>query len=94
MVVSSTCRIAELSMLYKVNANSNHSSTPSASTRFRHTRAAAAAHPLEFEVSRCRTLQFGRCFLPAHVRMWNDLPDTVCDTGMLDGFKGAVISLG
>ena len=47
-----------LSILYKVNSNSNHclfSELPSASTRVRHTRAAAAAHPLEFEVSRCRT---------------------------------------
>ena len=51
-------RVVGLSMLYKVNANSNHclfSEIPSASTRVRHTRAAAAAHPLEFEVSRCRT---------------------------------------
>ena len=37
-------------------------------------RAAAAAHPLQFEVSRCRTSQFARGFLPAHVRTWNDLP--------------------
>ena len=40
-------RVAWLSMLYKVNSNSNHclfSELPSASTRIRHTRAAAAAH--------------------------------------------------
>ena len=38
-------------MLYKVNSNPNHclfSELSSASTRVRH------AHPLEFEVSRCR----------------------------------------
>ena len=39
---------------------------------------------------RCRTSQFARCFLPAHVRIWNDLPDTVFNIGTLDGFKGAV----
>ena len=76
-----------------LNSNSNHclfNELPSASVRVRHSRAAAAAHPLEFEVSRCRTSQFARCFLPAKVRVWNDLSYTVFDTGTLDGFKGAV----
>ena len=74
------CRAAGQSMLIKVNSTSNHcqfSELPSASTRVRHNRAEAAAHPLEFEVSKCRTSQFARCFLPAQVRMWNDLPYTV-----------------
>ena len=52
----------------------------SAFTRVRHARAAAAAHPLEFEVSRYRTFKFARGFLPAQVLMWNDLPYTVFDT--------------
>ena len=46
--------VAGLCMLFKVNVNSNHclfNELPSASTRVRHTLAAAAAHPLEFEVS-------------------------------------------
>ena len=84
---------APLCMLNQVNSNSNHclfSELPSASARVRHTRAAAAAHPLEFEVWRCRTSQFARCFLPAQTRVWNDLPYTSFDTGTLDGFKGAV----
>ena len=85
-------RVAGLSILHKVNSNSDHclfSELPSASTRVRHTRVVAVAHPLEFEVSRCITSQFARSFLPAQFRMWNDLPCTVFDTGMLDGFKGA-----
>ena len=44
-------------MLYKVYSNSNHylfSELSSVSTTVRHTRTAAAAHPLEFEVSRCK----------------------------------------
>ena len=49
-----------------------------------------AAYPLETEVSRCRMLQFAKCFLPAQTHMWNELPYTVFDTGMLDRFKGAV----
>ena len=71
---------AVLCMLYKVNSNSNHclfSELPSASVRVRHIRDAAAAHPLEFEVTMCRTSQFARCFLPAQTRVWNYLPDTV-----------------
>ena len=78
---------------YKVNSNSYHclfSELPSASTRVRHARAAATAHPLEFDVSWCRTSQFGRYFLPAQAQMWIGLPYTVLDTGTLDGFKGAV----
>ena len=64
--------VAGLSMLYKVNSNSNHclfSELLSGSTRVRHAQAAAAAYPLEFEVSSCRTYQFARSFLPAQVRM-------------------------
>ena len=75
------------------NSNFNHClfiELPSAASRVRHTLAAAAAHPLEFEVSRCRTSQFARYVLPAQVRIWNDLPNTEFDTGTLDGFKGAV----
>ena len=53
-------------------------------------RAADAAHTLELKVSRCRTSQFARCFLPAQTHVWNDLPFTVFDTGTLDGFTGAV----
>ena len=66
--------------MYKVNSNSSHylfSELPSPPTRVRHTRAAASAHPLEFEVSRCRKSQFARSFLPAQVRMRNDFPNTV-----------------
>ena len=90
-VSSASC--AKISILYKVNSNSYRclfSELPSASSRVRHTRDAAAAHPLEFEASRCRTTSFARSFLPAQVRLWNDLPYTVFDTGTLDGFKGAV----
>ena len=62
--------LAGLCMLCKVNSNSNHclfSTLPSASTRVRQpefvnpsasTRVAAAAHPLEFKVSRCKMSQF------------------------------------
>ena len=53
-------------------------------------RATTAAHPLDFEVSRCRTSQFARCFSRAQTSVWNDLSYTVFDTGTLDGVKGVV----
>ena len=80
-------------MLYKIHSNPKHclyGELPPAYQSVRHTRAAAVAHPCELEVPRCRTSQFGRCFLSAHVRMWNDLPSSVFDSGTLNGFKGAV----
>ena len=49
----------------RVNSNSNYclfSELLSTSVRVRQTRAAAAAHPLEFEVSRCRTSHFAKVF--------------------------------
>ena len=64
--------VASLCMLYKVNLNSNHcmfSKLPSASLGVRNTEAAAAAHPLELEVSRRRMSQSARCFLPAQTRV-------------------------
>ena len=76
-------RVARLRMLYKVNANSNHSlfcELPSAPSRVRQTWAAAAVRPLEIELSRCRISQFERCLLPAQVRIWNDFPYTLCLT--------------
>ena len=51
----------------------------SASTRGRHIRAAAAAHPL-FEVSMCnyRMSQFARCFLTTQVRMCMEWSSSHC----------------
>ena len=85
--------VALMCMLYKIYSNPKHclyGELPPACQRVRYTRAAAVAHPCELEVSRCRTSQLGRCFLPAHVRMWNDLPSSVFDSCTLSDFKGAV----
>ena len=57
--------------------NTLYGELPPACQTVRQIRAAAVAHPCELEVPRCRTPQFGRCFLPAHVRMWNHLPSSV-----------------
>ena len=82
-------------MLYEDNSNSHRclfSEVPSASVRVRHTRAAAAVHPFEFEVARCRTSQFARCVLPAQTRVLNDLPYTVFYTGTLDVFSQTLVA--
>ena len=55
-----------------------------------YTRAAAAAHSLEFEISWCRMSQLARHFLPAQTCVWNDLYYAVFCTGTLIGFKEAV----
>ena len=52
--------------------------------------ASAATDLLEFELSRCGTTQFLMCFQQAQTRVCNDIPNTVFDTGTLNGFKGAV----
>ena len=75
LVIVSSTSCCWLTMLYKVNSNSNHglfTELPSACGRVRPSRAAAVAHPLEFEVSRRRTSQFANCLMPAQVRLWND----------------------
>ena len=75
-----------LTLVFRVNSNLNHcsfSELPSVA-------AAAAADSLVFDISRCRTTQFATCFLPAKARVWNDLPNTVFDTGTFDRFMGAV----
>ena len=84
---------AGMCMLYKIHSNPKHclcGELPPACQRARHTRAAAVVHPREREVPGWRTSQLGRCFLPAHVRMWNDLHSSVFDSGTLSGLKGAV----
>ena len=56
-------RVAGLSMLYKVNSNSNHclfSELPSAYTGVRHNRAAAAAHPQYHRTGGDRTVPQNR----------------------------------
>ena len=86
-------RVAGLSMLYKDNSNSNHSlfsELPSAYTWVRHSelRPQLIHWSLKYQgVERPNLL--GLTFR-LMVRMWNELLYTVVDTGMLDGFKGAV----
>ena len=81
-------RVTWLSMLYKANSNWNHclfSELLSAFTRSQYTPAATAARLVEFEVSRCGTSQFARCFQPAQFECGiTFFSYTVFDTETLD----------
>ena len=92
--LSHRLQVTGLFILYYLYSNPNHCllMLPYASTRVRHTRAAVTVPPLEFDVSKCKTSQFARCFLLAQVHIWNDLLYTVFATGTLNGFKGVVNS--
>lgn len=84
--------VAALCVFYKIYNNANHPlcdvvSLPS--TRQRLTRAAVNANRHEVGVLRCRTVQFGRCFVPSVARLWNSLPDLVFEVDGLECFKRA-----
>jgi hypothetical protein len=84
--------VAALCIFYKIYNNANHPLCEVVTlppTRRRFTRAAARAHRHEVGVVRCRTVQFGRCFVPSVAVLWNSLPDCVFDNDGLDGFKRA-----
>ena len=81
------CRLAGLSILYKINANSNHclfSELPSTSTRVRHTELGPQLIHWNLKCQSVEPPYLKRCFMPAQVQMWNDLPYTVLGTGTLD----------
>ena len=101
LLLKAICSFSSAKQSRAPSKQSNHclfSEFPSASVKIQQSRAEAAAHPLVFEVLRCITSQFARCFLLAQTRVWNDhkhqedmeLTYTVFDTETLDGFKGAV----
>ena len=56
----------------------------------RNTRASAALGELALVISRCRTDQLSRSFLPDYVCLWNLLPSGVFSGGPLSSSKGAV----
>ena len=88
--------VAVLCMIYKIWSNPLHplhSELPRQFVPVRVTRAAIAAHTHAFEVPRCRTVQYSRSFIPWSVSLWNDLDDSVFDSGGLSGFKSRANSL-
>ena len=56
----------------------------------RNTRASAALSELALAITRCRTDQFNRSFLPAAGHLWNLLTSSVFSSGTLSFFKDAM----
>ena len=85
--------VGSLSLLYKINGNtahSLHSSLPLPFCAVRETRATTLLHMWAFELSRCRTFQFARCFIPNTVKLWNSLPASIFAADSLNCFKSRV----
>jgi hypothetical protein len=84
--------VAGLCMFFKIYFNYAHPLHDSVfvpAQRSRVTRTGVLAHTYEVVTMRCRTVQFGRCFVPSFARLWNGLPGTVFVGGSMNGFKGA-----
>ena len=85
--------IVGLSLLFKINSCSDHylfSELPTALLEFVITELRPQLIHWSSKYQGVEHPNFARCFLPAQVRIWNDLPYTVFDTEKLDVFKGAV----
>ena len=85
--------VGALCLLYKIFMNSDHpfhTFLPELYVPVRSTRYATIAHRHSLQPIRFRTAQFGRCFLPSTVSLWNALPDDVFEGGTLQSFKSRV----
>jgi hypothetical protein len=81
--------VSFLCMLYNIYANGSHPLNRFL-VRFvprRVTRLAVLNHPSRFEVLRCHTEQFKRCFLPSTLMLWNSLDRFVFEGVGLCAFK-------
>ena len=81
-----------LCMLFKIYNNPEHALRDALVPKeyARQTRAATSAHEHQFEPVRCKTSQFGRCFIPRAIEEWNDLPPGVFESMNLQKFKVVV----
>ena len=82
--------LCNVCMLYKIRCNPVHplnGALPGPYVPARVTRGALVAHRYTYAPSRCRTLQFGRTFIPFSVSLWNDFVNPVFDGVGLAGFK-------
>ena len=64
-----------------------HTSLPETYQPVRVTRYAINAKSLTFSPIRCRTLQYLRSFIPAAIKLWNELPSEVVESEELQEFK-------
>ena len=82
--------VAVLCMLYKIRCNPAHplnGALPGPYVPVLVTRGALVAHRYTYAPPRCRTLKYGRTFIPFSVSLWYDLANSVFDGVGLAGFK-------
>ena len=82
--------IGALSILYKIVNDSSHplhKFLPNFHQPARATRMAVAQNSMAFEVGRCATNQFSRCFFNVICRLWNKLPTEIVISPTLNDFK-------
>ena len=84
--------ISSLCMLFKIFQNPGHplhSELPNMARPVRVTRGALNLNSRSFSVVRCSTTQYSRCFIPATINLWNDLPSDTVELSELQKFKVA-----
>ena len=85
--------VGSLTMLYKIvndSMNPLHKFLPNFAQPLRVTRGTATMNSMAFEIPRCSTVQFSRCFFPAVCRVWNSLPTEIVSSPTVDSFKKSV----
>ena len=86
-------RVAALRMFYKIYCNPNHAleaALPQVYVPARVTRLAVSVHSRYLAVPRCRTVQFGRSFVPACVHLWNSLDEPYVTGDGEDAFESQI----
>ena len=82
--------VAVLCLLYKIRCDPMHplcGALPVPYVPVWVTRGAVITHRYTYVPPRCRTLHYGRIFIPLSVSLWNDLSNPVFDGVGLAGFK-------
>jgi hypothetical protein len=52
--------------------------------------AAARGHQLRYRIPFCRTTVYNESFVPSTIRIWNQLPEDIIMTQLLESFKSGV----
>ena len=85
-----------LCMLCKIRCNPVHplnGALPGRYVPVRVTRSALVAHRYTYALTRCRTWQYSRTFIPHSMSLWNDFANPVFDGVRLAGFKSRANAL-
>ena len=80
------CKSLFPSLTLPISFNNNNNNN----FKNRSVRAVAVTYSFKFEMIRCRTFQFARRLLPAHLWVWNGDIFSVFESGTLNGSKGTV----